>query len=756
MKPATLEEAMRLHRAGELDAAAGAYEAVLGVQPNERDALHLLAVVRAAQGDPAAAEALVRKAIAIEGKAPAYHSTLGAILGDLGQHVEAVRACERAVAMSGGDPELLHNLAHALERGGRTDAALETYKKALLSQPRLVRSHVAVASLHRKAGRLAESLGECMIAIALDPKCADAHYQIAAICLEKGELAAAVDEYRRAIGADPRHVAAHVGLARALVVLQRAAEARPFAEQALALDDRSAPAHHALGEVLRAEGRVEDALQAFKRAQALEPGEPQHVVAQALALASKGALPLAVSTAEGLLAAFPERAELCALLADLSYRVGNLTKARAAVDRALELDPQRLGWQSFRLGIAHADPGDTREHLFKLATDWGAGAVRRAKRLPPAAPDRSARRVLNVGYVSGDLRMHPIGYFLGASLPYHDRQRVRVHAYANHELDDEQTRVLQRSIDSWRNVRYLSDDALAAQIREDEIDILIDLSGHTNGHRLEAFARKPSPIQATWLGSFSTTGLDAIDWVIADAIVLPPEEQKWFVERAWLLDGCYLCAPRLRMPLPIGPLPMVARGSPTFGCFNNLIKISEPTVRTWARVLLAVPGSRLVLKTHVLSDEQGRRETAERFARHGIAPERLTLLGYSARLDLLRVYREIDVALDPFPYGGGTTTFEALWMGVPVVSRRGDRFLSRVSESMLTAIGVPELVAGDEDAYVEKARSLVADPVTLSAMRASLRDRILASPLTDGRAFARRFDDALRGMWLKYLEETDA
>lgn len=755
MKPPSLEEAMRLHRNGDLDGAAAAYEAVLAVRPNDGDALHLLGVIREAKHEPAAAESLVRKAIAISGNAPAYHSTLGSILGDLGQHVEAVRSCERAVVLSRGDPELIHNLAHALDRGGRTDEALETYKKAIFAQPRLVRSHVALGLLHRKADRLAEALGEYMIAVALDSKCADAHCGIAAICKEKGEIDAALDEYRRAIAADPRNLEARIGMARALLGLRRVDEARASAEQAIALDDRSAQAHAALGEVLRAEGRPEDALHAFKRAEALAPGEPLHVACQALALAQMGDLPLAARTVEGLVDQFPERAPLHALLAELSYRVGRVATARVAIDRALELAPDRWLWQSFRLGLAHADPEESSEHLFKMATDWGAGIARKVKRLPPAKPNRSASRVLNVAYLSGDLRAHPVGYYLGAVLPFHDRQRVRVHAYANHEVDDEQTRILERSAACWLNVRNLSDEALASQIRKDEIDILIDLSGHTNGNRLEVLARKPAPIQVTWLGYFATTGLEAVDWVVADAIVLPPEDQKWFVERAWLLDGCYVCAPRLRMPLPIGPLPLAARGAPTFGCFNNLLKVSEPTVRTWARVLAAVPGSRLVLKTHVLSDEQGRRETSERFARHGIAPERLTLLGYSAHIDLLRVYREIDVALDPFPYGGGTTTFEALWMGVPVVSKRGDRFVSRAGESMLTAVGMAELVTADEDAYVEKARALVADPVALSAMHASLRDQILASPLTNGRAFARRFDDALRGMWLKYLDETD-
>jgi predicted O-linked N-acetylglucosamine transferase (SPINDLY family) len=755
MKTPSLDDAMCMHRNGELDAAAAEYEAVLAVRPNESDALHLLGMVRQAKGDPAAGEVLVRKAIEVDRNAPTYHSTLGAILGDLGKHDEAIASCQRAVGLARGRPELIHNLGRAFERAGRTDEAIETYKKGIAAQPRLVLSHVALGHLYRKTGKLAESLGEYMIAIALDEKCADAHCGIAAICKDKGELDAAIDQYGRAIAADPRHLDARIGIARTLLVVARIDEARTNAQKAVAIDKGSARAHNALGEVFRAEGKPEEAMHAFKRAEELAPEDPQHVAGQALVLAETGHLPLAIRTVEALIAKKPEVGELHELLAELTFTLGDLPKARASIDRAITLSPDRLVWRSFQLGLAHADPDTKQDALFAMATDWGSRVSHRVGRLATSKPDRTPSRVLNIGFLSADLRAHPVGYCLEAFLPFLNRKQVRVHCYANQKIDDEQTRLLQRSVTTWRNVRDLSDEAIANQIRDDQIDILIDLSGHTNGNRLEVLARKPAPIQVTWLGYFATTGLKAVDWVLADAVVLPPEGQQWFVERPWLLDGCYVCVPRLRLPVPVGPLPMASRDKATFGCFNNLMKISEPTVRTWARVLDAVPGSRLVLKTHFLTDDVGRRETAERFARYGVREDRLTLLGYSARLDLLRVYNEVDVALDPFPYSGGTTTLEALWMGVPVVCKRGDSFISRVSETLLTAVGVvDDMLAKDEDDYVEKARALASDPVALSALRASLRDQILLSPLADGRAFARRFDAALRGMWLKYLEET--
>ena len=753
MKAPSLDDAMRLHRGGELDAAQAEYERVLASRPNDSDALHLLGMVKQSKGDAAGAEELVRKAISIDPRVATYHSTLGSVLGDLERHVEAADACARAVKLDPRRPELVHNLARALERGGRTDEAIDGYKRAIAGQPRLVLSHVALGHLYRQKGMLAVSLSEYMISVALDERCADGHVGIARICSDKGELDAAIDQYKRAIDADARHVDARAGMTIALLKVGRVDEALVHARRAVALDPRSAPAQQALGEALRIQGNAEDALRAFQKAEALSPDEPGHVAGQALVLAQTGHVKLAIEAIEALLARHPDRGELYELLAEFTFTLGSLPRSRAAIDRAVELAPGRLEWRSFQLGLAHSDPDAGRAQLFEMASDWGALVARKVRRLPEAKPARDPKRPLVVGLLSADLRAHPVGYCLEAFLPYVDRS-LQIHCYASQAVEDEQSRLIQRSARVWRNVRNLSDEALAAQIREDGVDVLIDLSGHTNGSRLQAMGRKPAPVQATWLGYFATTGLKAVDWVIADGVVLPPAEQQWWVERPWLLDGCYVCVPRLRFPIPVGPLPMASRSTPTFGCFNNLMKISDATVRTWSRVLDAVPGSRLVLKTHFLSDEVGQRETAERFAAHGIPAHRLTLLGYSARLDLLRVYNEIDVALDPFPYSGGTTTVEALWMGVPVVCKRGDSFVSRVSESLLTAVGVPELVADDEDAYVAMAKRLVSDPVALSAQRASLRDQIMLSSLADGRGFARRWSGAIRGMWLKYLEET--
>jgi protein O-GlcNAc transferase len=292
----------------------------------------------------------------------------------------------------------------------------------------------------------------------------------------------------------------------------------------------------------------------------------------------------------------------------------------------------------------------------------------------------------------------------------------------------------------------MSDEAVIAAIRDDGIDILVDLSGHTTGNRLAVFAARPAPVQCSWLGYFGTTGLAEIDYLIADRFVVPPGEEAFYSEAIWRLPDSYLCfTPPREAPQGV---PSTAAGAPlTFGCFNNLLKINPAVVSAWSAILEAVPESRLLLKTRQLDDPALGQALVAQFAAHAIAPDRVVCAGGGPRAALLAAYGAVDIALDPFPYGGGTTTIEALWMGVPVVSLRGDRFTGRVGDSVLTTSGLPELVADSVADYVGRARDLAQDRLRLAALRAGLRDRLAASPLCDAPRFARHLEGAWRRMW---------
>jgi len=297
-------------------------------------------------------------------------------------------------------------------------------------------------------------------------------------------------------------------------------------------------------------------------------------------------------------------------------------------------------------------------------------------------------------------------------------------------------------------VARLSDPQLAQAIHEDRIDILVDLAGHSTGHRLEVFVRKPAPIQVTWNWT-ATTGVGAIDWIFCDDVVMPPEDEQWFVERAWRLPGCHAPAPRLRLPTIVGPLPCDRNGVVTFGSFNTLYKVTDAVIALWARVLERVPGSKLVMCTFALHSPKVRDRVRERFVERGIRDAALILAPGLVRLEFLRGYNEIDIGLDPFPHNGGMTTAEASFMGVPVVTKEGDTLCSRMGATIAHALGVPELIARDDDEYVAIAERLARDRNALSMLRGSLRGRL--DRAADPVAFARKLEAAYRGMWHTYL-----
>jgi predicted O-linked N-acetylglucosamine transferase (SPINDLY family) len=353
---------------------------------------------------------------------------------------------------------------------------------------------------------------------------------------------------------------------------------------------------------------------------------------------------------------------------------------------------------------------------------------------------------LRVGIVSGDLRSHPVGYFTESLLEQLDANRVELIAYTNNPMSDELTARIKPYFSQWRQVFDLNDKAAAHLIQQDGIHVLLDLSGHTAKNRLPVFAWKPAPVQVSWLGYFASTGVAEMDYLLADEHIAPSVDENHFTEKIWRMPNSYLCFTAPNLDLAILPLPACSSGQITFGCFNNLTKMNEAVIALWSRVLLAVPNSRLFLKTKQLNTSAVCDTTRQQFAAHGITADRLLLEGASPRAKLLAAYQRVDIALDPFPYPGGTTSVEALWMGVPVLTKRGDRFLSRMGESIVYNAGLADWMAIDDDDYVAKAVSHTANLERLAALHAGLRQQVLASPLFEAGQFARNFEAALWGM----------
>jgi predicted O-linked N-acetylglucosamine transferase (SPINDLY family) len=352
-----------------------------------------------------------------------------------------------------------------------------------------------------------------------------------------------------------------------------------------------------------------------------------------------------------------------------------------------------------------------------------------------------------LGFVSPDLGRHPVGYFLVRVLENLGPEGHETIAYSDRIVKDDLTHRLQAAATRWRDVFGIGDQHLAEQIRADRIDVLFDLAGHTAHNRLLVFARKPAPIQVTWAGYVGTTGLKAMDYLLADRYQVPPGAERHYQERVLRMPDGYVCYDPPPYASPVAPLPALDRGHVTFGCFNNPAKITPQAIAVWARILRRLPGARLLLKFKGWDDIGVARRFAEMFAAQAIAPARLEFRGYAPHAELLAEYNGIDLALDPFPYSGGLTTCEALWMGVPVVTCPLETFASRHSLSHLSAVGLTETVASDLDEYADLAVSLAGDLPRLAGLRSRLRERMAASPLCDGKRFAADLSSLLQGVW---------
>jgi predicted O-linked N-acetylglucosamine transferase (SPINDLY family) len=367
---------------------------------------------------------------------------------------------------------------------------------------------------------------------------------------------------------------------------------------------------------------------------------------------------------------------------------------------------------------------------------------------------RDPLRRLRIGLLSTDLRSHPVGYFLESVLSaIRADHRLECVAYASQLHNDAvSNRLKSLCLGGWHDVVNCSDAELAQRIHADGIDILLDLNGHTANNRLTVFAYRPAPVQVSWLGYFATTGLGAMDYLLADPLTLPPDLEPCFSEKIWRLPHTRLCFTPPELDLTVPPLPAIANGYITFGCFHSLSKINDAVLTLWANLMQAVPHSRLLLKARELDDIAARQSLISAFAVLGINPQRLDFEGQTPRADYLAAYGRIDILLDTFPYPGGTATVEALWMGVPVITMGGPSFLSRQGLGLLMNVGLPDWVATDANDYLARAVAHANAPDRLVVIRDGLRQRLLTSPLCDAPSFASDLSHALRGMWQRWCE----
>ena len=527
----------------------------------------------------------------------------------------------------------------------------------------------------------------------------------------------------------------------------RHAEAVAVLIEVIALQPESAEAHFNLGTACSNLGQFQNAATHFAHAAELRPGFAEAHLGLGNALKASNEPDAAEDAYRNALKLTPQSAETFYNLGNLCHQLGRGDEAVECYRRAIELQPSFVAAHSNYVYALNFLPGLTPEEVFDAHLAW---ARQHAEPFTLAVPgidcDATPERPLRIGYVSPNFREHAVSYFFGSVLAAHDRRLFHTVCYSDVQHEDAMTERLKRAAGSWHDCSGDSDDLLAQRIRADRIDILVDLTGHTERNRLQLFARRPAPVQITWNGYANTTGMSAMDFRISDPVVDPPGMTDHFhAERLLRLPEVYMVyCPPADAP-PVGDLPAARDGRVTFGSMNALSKLSAPVVQLWARILHALPEAGLLLVT--VPAGRTRERLAGLFAAHGIDVARLEMHDRLPQQEFLRMHHRIDIALDPFPFSGTTTTCQSLWMGVPVITLSGRVHASRVTTGMLTSIGLTELIAGSEDEYVNIATHLAENIGKMAELRSSLRQRMLNSPLTDAGRFTRNLEDAYRTVW---------
>ncbi len=776
-----LETAVAEHRAGRFEAAARGYRSVLQRQRDHVDALHLLALAERDAGNLIEARALLERVVQSRPGFAAALGNLGMVCAEQGETPRAIEVYRRALQRDPGLVETHFNLANALRKSGdragarvcveallrqtplaaahhlygsllledgEFDAAAREFEAAVARQPDFAACWHLLGRCHAARHRLPDAIACLHRACREQPDLAEAHNDLGNALKDFGRPAEAVVCYERALAADADLVEAWNNLGNSLAQLGRGAEALRCYRTALQRQPDFADAHLNLGNLFKQRGLVDDALFCFREALRCRPGMAQAHNNLGVVLTERGRHAEAIAALMQALTLQPDFAEAHNNLGNVYKNEGRLELAIASFGRAVELRPDYSGAHSNLLfTLAYVD-GLSPARIFELHRDWGRrhaqGLARRDH-----ANGRDPRRRLRIAYVSPDFRSHACAFFIEPLLRQHDRTQVEVHAYAEVAQPDAVTQRLQGLCEVWRSTVGLTDEQVAALIRADGIDVLIDLAGHTANGRLLALARKPAPVQVEYLGYPATTGIEAMDWRLTDAVAEPPgQSEAFYTERLFRLPHSLWCYQPFADMGEIGPSPAQGNGYVTFGSFNNYAKVGPRVVALWAQVMKAVPDARLVMITVPKGEAQ--EALWVRFEEAGVARERVLLHDRLARREYVALFAQVDVALDPFPCNGGTTTCDALWMGLPVVALRGGSFLSRASLSVLTASGLEGFAADDEAGYVELCRRLAADPATLTVLRAGLRDQLAASPLLDAACFTRDLEAAYRAMWAEW------
>ncbi len=637
----------------------------------------------------------------------------------------AERIYRQLIAIDPADVDAQCYLAELLRASKRFDESVVHFRAALEHDPDYAEGHCLLGATLRQMGKDLDAIDELNAAIRLDPELAEAHFELAQLYSELGYRSQAIEFFQSYLQISPENGAAWRQLGNLLNSESQWEQAADAYRHALQYQPASAEAQHNLGVVLYKLALLDPAIDAFRAAAVLDPKSAETLLNLGLALTDTGRSEEAVDVFR----------QVAALKPNDPY-IG--TSHCYSVHFHPGYDAQAIFTEHRRWAARHADP--MRQQI----------VPQNAQGKNDLTPDRRLR----VGFVSPDFRVHPVGRFLLPLYEHRDRSALEIFSYASVLKPDEMTDTFRELSDQWREVTTMGDGHLAQMIRDDRIDILVDLTMHMRGSRLMLFASKPAPVQVTYLAYCSTTGLSTIDYRLSDPYLDPPgADESCYSEKTVRLPHCYWCyqapadAPPVTPPVNLdrtGPSTPLRTGPVTFGSLNNFNKVNSETLAMWVKILRNVPDAHMLI--HAMPGTH-RDRIWDSFAAEGVAKSRVNFIERLPMHQYFQLYAGIDIALDTYPYGGGTTTCDSLWMGVPVITRRGGTAVSRGSYSILSNLGLGQLVATTADEYISIATSLATDRPQLATLRATLRERLRLSPVMDAARFARDFEEALRAMW---------
>ena len=738
--------AQRLHQSGQMQGAETLYRQALALNPNHSASLQMLGVLSQQTGRSDQAVGLLRQAIAVDPNDPNALVNLGVALGARGETEGAIQAFRQATRINPNFAEAHNNLAKAMKSLGRPGEAYAAAARAVEARPDYADAINEMGSALEQLGRLDEAVVQLRRALKVRPQFPEAINNLGSIMQQKGEATQALSLLHQALTLRPGFPEALINLGNTLHSLCRYPEAAESYRQALAAQPGSPQAWSNLSIALLELDDVEGSIAAAQKSISLKPDYASAYQNLGFALRKAGRLDEAADAYQQCITINPSHGEAIANLANSLRDVGLMEQAIPLYRQAMTLTAESWPAESL-IYTLYFRPGETAESLLDEHRNWNARYVKPIAVRPVFNNSRDPDRRLRIGYVSPDFRNHCQAQFTVPLLANHDHANVEVYCYSTSTLQDPITRQLQKGAEVWREVAPLKHDELATLIRNDGVDVLIDLTMHMDRNRIFTFAQRAAPVQACWLAYPGTTGLAEMDYRISDPFLNPPGDDALSTEKTIRLPHSFWIYDPLSREPHVNELPALTNGYVTFGCLNNFVKVNELTLSAWADVLRAVPGSRLLLLTPIGKARDRVRDT---FTRLGIDLSRIELLDRQTRMNYLRRYHRFDLCIDTFPYNGHTTTLDSVWMGVPPLTAIGNTTVSRGGFSILSNLGLADMCAIDLQSLPHKAVELTSDLPKLAAVRAGLRGRMQTSPLMDAPRFARDMESAYRQMWREW------